>query len=52
MTIWQRFNEEGIEFPYPQREVRILQDDNDETPAVLPVEDKEKLSETAVSESK
>ena len=24
MTIWQRFNEEGIEFPFPQREVRIL----------------------------
>ena len=24
MTIWRRFNEEKIEFPYPQREVRIL----------------------------
>lgn len=24
LTIWQRFNEEGIEFPFPQREVRIL----------------------------
>ncbi|MCS4533765.1 mechanosensitive ion channel family protein [Neisseria montereyensis] len=23
-AIWQRFNEEGIEFPFPQREVRIL----------------------------
>ncbi|WP_191963616.1 mechanosensitive ion channel family protein [Neisseria zalophi] len=23
-SIWQRFNEEGIEFPFPQREVRIL----------------------------
>ncbi|MDO5058956.1 MAG: mechanosensitive ion channel [Neisseria sp.] len=26
LDIWQRFNEEGIEFPYPQREVRILND--------------------------
>lgn len=26
LTIWQRFREEGIEFPYPQREVRILND--------------------------
>ena len=50
MTIWQRFNEEGIEFPYPQREVRILQDDNGETPAVLPVENKGKPSETSPSE--
>lgn len=24
MNIWKRFNEEGIEFPFPQREVRIL----------------------------
>lgn len=24
LTIWQRFNEEGIDFPYPQREIRIL----------------------------
>ena len=24
LTIWRRFNEEKIEFPYPQREVRIL----------------------------
>ena len=24
LTIWRRFNEENIEFPYPQREVRIL----------------------------
>lgn len=24
MTIWQEFNAAGIEFPYPQREVRIL----------------------------
>lgn len=27
LTIWRRFNEEGIEFPYPQREVRILNDE-------------------------
>ena len=24
MDIWQQFNEAGIEFPYPQREIRIL----------------------------
>ncbi|VEJ21039.1 membrane protein [Neisseria animaloris] len=24
LDIWQRFNEQGIEFPFPQREVRIL----------------------------
>lgn len=24
LDIWQRFNEQGIEFPYPQREIRIL----------------------------
>lgn len=24
LDIWQRFSEQGIEFPYPQREVRIL----------------------------
>lgn len=24
LTIWHRFNEEGINFPFPQREVRIL----------------------------
>ena len=24
LTIWRRFNEENIEFPFPQREVRIL----------------------------
>ena len=29
LTIWQRFNEEGIELPFPQREVRILNNDND-----------------------
>ena len=27
LTIWRRFNEEHIEFPYPQREVRILDND-------------------------
>ncbi|ULJ61788.1 mechanosensitive ion channel [Wielerella bovis] len=30
LTIWQRFQEEGIEFPYPQREVRILPQSNKE----------------------
>ena len=30
LTIWQRFNEEGIELPFPQREVRILNPDNHE----------------------
>lgn len=30
LTIWQRFHEENIEFPYPQREIRILnQSDNE-----------------------
>jgi len=24
LDIWRQFNEHGIEFPYPQREVRIL----------------------------
>ena len=24
LTIWQRFKDEGIEFPFPQREIRIL----------------------------
>lgn len=24
LTIWQRFNEENIDFPFPQREIRIL----------------------------
>lgn len=27
ITIWKRFNEEGIDFPYPQREIRILNDE-------------------------
>ena len=26
LDIWQRFKEENISFPYPQREVRILND--------------------------
>lgn len=34
LTVWRRFKEEGIEFPYPQREVRILnQADNTDKPA-------------------
>lgn len=27
LTIWQKFKESGIEFPFPQREIRILNDD-------------------------
>lgn len=38
LTIWQRFNEEGIDFPYPQREIRILPEE-------------EKPSETAVKKA-
>lgn len=26
LDIWARFNENGIEFPFPQREIRILND--------------------------
>ena len=29
LDIWRRFNEEGIEFPFPQREVRILNEAED-----------------------
>ena len=36
LTVWRRFNEEGIEFPFPQREVRILnQDLSPDTAALL-----------------
>lgn len=35
MTIWQRFNEEGIEFPFPQREVRILPDEQNPSDLAL-----------------
>ena len=27
LDIWKRFNEEEIEFPFPQREVRILNEE-------------------------
>lgn len=44
MTIWQRFNEEKIEFPYPQREVRIVSDEPAAVPTseqpILPQSDK------------
>ena len=33
MDIWQQFNEAGIEFPYPQREIRII---NNELAAETP----------------
>lgn len=33
LDIWKQFNANGIEFPYPQREVRIL---NDLQPAIAP----------------
>ena len=29
LEIWNRFKEEGIEFPFPQQEVRILNDGDD-----------------------
>ena len=29
LDIWQQFNAQGIQFPYPQREVRILKDDEE-----------------------
>lgn len=35
LTIWRRFNEEGIEFPFPQREVRILQEEPQPETAAL-----------------
>ena len=35
MTIWTRFNEEGIEFPYPQREIRILPEEQTPTPIAV-----------------
>ena len=35
LTIWRRFNEEHIEFPYPQREIRILKDDPEPDTAAL-----------------
>ncbi len=35
MTIWTRFNEEGIEFPYPQREIRILPEEQTPTPMAV-----------------
>lgn len=33
LTIWQRFNEENIDFPFPQREIRILPEE--QTPSQL-----------------
>lgn len=35
LTIWQRFNEEGIDFPFPQREVRILPDEQNPSDLAL-----------------
>ena len=33
MDIWQQFNEAGIEFPFPQREIRIINNEpTSETP--------------------
>lgn len=31
ITVWRRFNEENIEFPYPQREIRILNEEGKPT---------------------
>ena len=41
-SIWKRFNEEGIEFPYPQREVRILNDQPLPENLNLPIEAEQK----------
>ena len=35
MTIWKRFNEEDIEFPFPQREIRILPEE--QTPSDMAI---------------
>lgn len=35
MGIWRRFNESGIEFPFPQREVRILNADETKSGSVI-----------------
>ena len=35
LDIWTSFNAEGIEFPYPQREIRILNQDNAPSEAAM-----------------
>ena len=35
LDIWQRFKEEGIDFPYPQREVRILNEESTSNTAAI-----------------
>ncbi|SSY79709.1 mechanosensitive ion channel family protein [Alysiella crassa] len=35
LAIWQRFNEEGIDFPFPQREIRILPDEQNPSDLAL-----------------
>lgn len=37
LDIWQQFREVGIEFPYPQREIRILKDDDTDDAALRKV---------------
>lgn len=35
LTVWQRFNEEGIDFPFPQREIRILPEEQNPSDLAL-----------------
>lgn len=44
LTIWQRFNEENIEFPFPQREVRLIQ--NEEKPSSQSLQKAAKLAQS------
>lgn len=35
LTVWRRFNEEGIDFPFPQREIRILPEEQNPSDLAL-----------------
>lgn len=41
LDIWQNFKAEGIEFPYPQREIRILNDNDATLPSAFQTESQE-----------